>query len=58
MIFIIIVLLQFFEKKGLLSKDHYQQLFDEFPAENFFENTHSLGNKKYFNDKDKFFGKF
>lgn len=47
-----------FEKKKLLNNDYYQKLFDEFPTENFFENAHSLGNKKYFNDKDEFFDKF
>ena len=47
-----------FEKKKILNNDYYQKLFDEFPTENFFENAHSLGNKKYFNDKDEYFDKF
>ena len=37
-----------FEKKRLLNNDHYQQLFDEFPAENFFENAHSFRKQEIF----------
>lgn len=47
-----------FEKKKLLKNDHYQKLYDEFPLDDFFDNAHSLGNKKYFNDKDEKFSQF
>lgn len=47
-----------FEKKNIFSEEIYNQLYNEFPNENYFESKHSLGLKKYFNNKSKNFYDF
>ena len=47
-----------FEKKNIFRKEIYNQLYKEFPNENYFDSKHSLGLKKYFNNKNKNFYDF
>lgn len=47
-----------FEKKNIFSENIYNQLYEEFPNENYFDSKHSLGLKKYFNNKSKNFYDF
>lgn len=47
-----------FEKKNFLPEALYDSLGQEFPSESYFRSKHSLGTKKYFNNKDDQFKLF
>lgn len=47
-----------FEKKNLFEDTFFNKLLNGFPSEGYFKNTHTLGNKKYFNNNDTDFNEF
>lgn len=47
-----------FEKFNFFNEDEFDKLQKEFPSENFFQSKHSIGSKKYLNNKDDNFWSF
>ena len=47
-----------FEKFDFLTEEEFDKLQKEFPSESFFQSKHSIGSKKYLNNKDNNFWNF